>query len=156
MNCPYELVNFIIEYLKNRKCYIEMQHITSVIFDIEKGVPQGSCLGPILFLLFHCEIAQRIPSATHAHLFADDLALIIHASPWWHRTEFAPQMEPIGQQALKQVQAYAFEWKQPVNFPKTEWQWIHRRLVIPTLSLSLDQSTSHKENSRVQILCLSR
>ena len=139
MNCPHELVIFIIEYLKNRKCYIEMNQVTSAIFDIEKGVPQGSCLGPILFLLFHCEIAQRITSATHSHLFADDLALIIHASPWWHRTEFAPQMERIGQQALNQVQAYAVEWKQPINFPKTEWQWIHRRVVIPTLSLSIGQ-----------------
>ena len=84
-------------------------------------------------------MAQRIPSATHSHLFADDLALIIHASPWWHRTEFAPRMERIGQQALNQVQAYAVEWKQPINFPKTEWQWIHRRVVIPTLSLSIGQ-----------------
>ena len=68
MNCPHELVNFIIEYLKNRKCYIEMNQITSSIFEIEKGVPQGSCLGPILFLLFHCELVQCIPSATHAHM----------------------------------------------------------------------------------------
>ena len=105
-------------------------------------MPQGSCLGPILFLLFHCEIAQRIPSATHSHLFADNLALIIHASPWWHRAEFAPQMERIGQQALKQVQAYAVGWKQPVNFPKTEWGWIHRRVVIPTLFLSLSRSVN--------------
>ena len=116
-----------------------MNQITSSIFEIEKGVPQGSCLGPILFFLFHCEMAQRIPAATHAHLFADDLAVIIHASPWWHRSEFAPQMERIGQQALNEVQAYAVEWKQPINFPKTEWQWIHRRVVIPTLSLSIGQ-----------------
>ena len=122
MNCRHELVNFIIEYLKNRKCYIEMNKVTSAIFDIEKGVPQGSCLGLILFLRFHWERAQRIPAATHAHLFADDLALIVNASPWWHRSEFAPQMERIGQQALNQVQAYAVQWKQPINFPKTEWQ----------------------------------
>jgi hypothetical protein len=82
LNCAQELVIFIIEYLKNRECYIEMKQVTSNISEIEKGVPQGSCLGPILFLLFHCEMAQRIPSATHAHLFADDLALIITASPW--------------------------------------------------------------------------
>ena len=46
-------------------------------------------------------------------------------------------MERIGQQALNQFQAYAAEWKQPINFSKTEWRWIHRRAVIPTLSLSL-------------------
>ena len=154
MNCPHELVNFIIEYLKNRKCYTEMQHITSVLFDIEKGVPQGSCLGLILFLLFHCEIAQRIPSATHCHLFADDHALIIHASPWWHRTEFAPQMERIGQQVLNQVQAYAIEWKQPINFPKTEWQWTHRRVFIPTLSLSRSVNITSREQPCTNTLAI--
>ena len=139
MNCPHELVSSIIQYLKNRKCYIEMNQITSSIFEIEKGVPQGSCLGPILFLLFHCEMAQRIPSATHAHLFADVLALIVNASPWWHRSEFASQMQETGQKALNEVQAYSVEWKQPINFPKTDWQWMHRRVVIPTLSLSIGQ-----------------
>ena len=61
MNCPYELVIFILEYLKNRKGSIEMNRLVSSIFDIEKGVPQGSCLGPILFLLFHYELSRRIP-----------------------------------------------------------------------------------------------
>ena len=65
----------------------------------------------ILFILFHCEIAQRIPSATHSHLFADDLAMIIHASPWWYRTELTPQIERTGQQSSNEVQAYAVEWK---------------------------------------------
>ena len=126
MNCPYELVIFIVEYLKNRKGYIEMNRLVSSIFDVEKGVPQGSCLGPILFLLFHCELPRQIPSATYNHLYANDLALIIHASPWWCRSEFVSQMQPLCEKVLKQVQAYAIEWKQPINFPKTVWQWIHR------------------------------
>ena len=137
MNCPRELVLFIIEYLRNRKSYLELNQVTSNIFDIEKGVPQGSCLGPILFLLFHCELAQCIPSATYSHIYADDLALIIHASPWWHRSEFTQQMQRLGQAALKEVHQYAAKWKQPINVTKTEWQWIHRRVVIPTLSLTI-------------------
>ena len=48
-------------------------------------------------------------------------------------------MERIGQQALNEVQAYAIEWKQPINCPKTEWQWIHRRVVTPKLSLAIGQ-----------------
>ena len=48
-------------------------------------------------------------------------------------------MQGTGQKALNEVQAYAAEWKQPINFSKTEWQWIHRRVVIQTLSLTIDQ-----------------
>ena len=138
MNCPYELIIFIMDYLKDRKCYIELNQMKSIIFDIEKGVPQGSCLGPILFLLFHCEMPQKIPSSTYSHLFADDLALILHASPWWQKSQFQSQMQDVGQKVLEQLHAYASEWKQPINFSKTEWQWIHRRVSIPPLSLTLD------------------
>ena len=96
MNCPHKLVIFILEYLKNCKYYIELKQDTSGIFDNEKGLPHSSCVGPILFLPFHREMAQRITSATHPPLFADDLAMIMYASPWCHRTEFAPQLEQIG------------------------------------------------------------
>ena len=137
MHCPYELFVFIIDYLKDRQCYIELNAAKSMIFDVEKGVPQGSCLGPILFLLFHCEMPQRIPSATYSQLFTDDLALIIHASPWWSRSEFASRLQQLAQTALNQTHAYAIEWKQPMNFSKTEWQWTHLRVSLPVLSLSI-------------------
>ena len=60
-------------------------------------------------------------------------------------------MQRTGQKALNEAHAYAAGWKQPINFPKTEWQGIHRQVVLPTLSLSLDRPTSPKESSRVQI-----
>ena len=110
----------------------------------------------MLLLLFYCEMAQRIPATTHSHLFAAVLALIIHATAWWHRTQFALQMERIGQQALKQVQVDTVEWKQSINFFKSKWQWAQRRVFIPIISVSLDRPTSHPENSRVQMPCVSR
>jgi hypothetical protein len=139
MNCPRELVEFIIQYLKNRQCYIELNGRISDILNIEKGVPQGSCLGPILFLLFHCTLAQELTSATHTHLYADDLAIIITASPWWCRHEFEENMQYLAQRTLDQLQLYADTWKQPINPRKTEWQWIHRRVVLPSITLTINQ-----------------
>ena len=127
--------------MKDRQCYIELNQLVSDVFNIEKGVPQGSCLGPILFILFHCEMADKIPSATHKHLFADDLGLIIVASPWWRRSEFTLRMQQLGQQVLNEVQYYANQWKQPINCSKTKWQWIHRRVCMPSLTLQIDQHT---------------
>ena len=82
LQCPSELLTFIIEYLRNCKCFISLNESISPSFSVQKGVPQGSCLGPLLFLLFHSELPHRIPSASYSHLFADDLAVIVHASPW--------------------------------------------------------------------------
>lgn len=81
LQCPFELMIFVIEYLRNRKCLISMNDLISPLIPVQKGVPQGSCLGPVLFLLFHSELPQSIPSASHCHLFADDLAVVVHASP---------------------------------------------------------------------------
>ena len=78
MNCSRQLIEFIIRYLINRQCYIDLNGLTSNNFNIEKGVPQGLCLEPILF---HCTLAEEITFASHAHLYADDLALIITGSP---------------------------------------------------------------------------
>jgi hypothetical protein len=48
-------------------------------------------------------------------------------------------MQRLGEKALKQVQSYAIEWKQPINFPKIVWQWIHRRVNPPSLDLVVDE-----------------
>ena len=106
---------------------------------LKKGVPQGSCLGPILFLLYHHSLADKIPSATRKHLFADDLGLVLIASPWWRRSELVPRMQKMAQQVLDEVQLYAVQWKQPVNHSKTEWQWIHRKVHMPTITLTVGQ-----------------
>lgn len=52
LECASELLTFIIEYLRNRHCYISMNQLISPLISVRKGVPQGSCLGPTLFLLF--------------------------------------------------------------------------------------------------------
>ena len=48
-------------------------------------------------------------------------------------------MQCLGEKALNQVQSYAIEWKQPINFAKTEWQWIHRRVCPPSLNIVIDE-----------------
>ena len=38
-------------YLSNRKQYFQLNGVDSKVNDINVGVPQGSCLGPLLFLV---------------------------------------------------------------------------------------------------------
>ena len=58
----------------------------SAVMQIQFGVPQGSVLGPNLFVLYAAEvieIAER--HGFSAHAYADDLQLYDHADPphWW-------------------------------------------------------------------------
>lgn len=62
-------------YLSNRKQRVILPGATSGWADIHAGVPQGSILGPLLFLLFINDIVLDIGS--NIRLFADDTSLYI-------------------------------------------------------------------------------
>ena len=65
-------------YLYNRQQLVSFQQETSEYLDIKNGVPQGSVLGPILFLLFINDISNFTLEGCVLNMFADDV--IIYAS----------------------------------------------------------------------------
>lgn len=68
--------NFWFEsYLHNRTQRVRMGKALSEIFEIPYGVPQGSVLGPILFLIFVNDFSHYI-SDCHVLQYADDTQLI--------------------------------------------------------------------------------
>ncbi len=58
------------DYLTNRKQYLELYDIKSSMETILCGVPQGSILGPILFLVYVNDISRSTPLSILS--FADD------------------------------------------------------------------------------------
>ena len=65
-------------YLSDRKQVTVVDGCVSLLELIEWGVPQGSVLGPLLFLIFINDIPHASELATW--LFADDTSLVASAS----------------------------------------------------------------------------
>ena len=74
------LLNLLCDFLRNRKQRVLLNGQVSDWSDVRAGVPQGSILGPLLFLIYINDLSEGLSS--NAKLFVDDTSLfsVIHDS----------------------------------------------------------------------------
>ena len=72
------LLNLLSNFLRNRKQSVALNLQTFSWTDVNAGVPQGSILDPLLFLIYINDLADGLSS--NAKLFADDTSLfsVVH------------------------------------------------------------------------------
>lgn len=71
------LLNLLYSYLFDRKQCVNLNGIYSVLADIDYGVPQGSILGPLLFILFINDLPQ-LTFNLEISIYADDTVFHYH------------------------------------------------------------------------------
>ena len=67
------LLETLTDFLKDRKQRVVLNGQNSSLANIEAGVPQGSILGPLLFLIYINDLPDNL--STNVKLFADDTSL---------------------------------------------------------------------------------
>jgi len=76
MGITGNVINWFSSYLTNRKQVVSFKNTTSSEQIVDNGVPQGTILGPILFLIYINDLCKII-NKCEIQLFADDTMLYI-------------------------------------------------------------------------------
>ena len=101
-----QVYKLIENYLTNRKQRVTLNGLHSDWIDISAGVPQGSILGPLLFLIYINDLPENITSFTK--LFADDTSIF---SKVRDVNESCSDLN----NDLNIINEWAFQWKMSFN-----------------------------------------
>ena len=129
------LLSWFSHYLQDRKQRVVLPGASSNWSSVQAGVPQGSILGPLLFLLYINDIVEDIQSSIR--LFADDTSLYIIVD------------DPLGaaitlNSDLSRIHRWASQWLVTFNPSKSESLLFSRKInkpYHPPLTMNYQQVT---------------
>ena len=110
------VLSWFRSYLTNRKLKVNINGSYSETFDLQCGVPQGSCLGPVLFTQYASTIFNIVDMDIHG--YADDHQLYLAFSP----RQASNQVISVAtvENCLSNVKRWMVHNKLQMNNPKTE------------------------------------
>ena len=140
------LLNWFSDYLSDRKQRVIIPGVQSNWADVKAGVPQGSILGPLLFLVYINDIVSDIQS--NIRLFADDTSLYLIV-------EHANVSADILNTDISKITEWAKSWIVSFNPTKTESLLISRKVNKtrhPSLSMANEEITEVSSHRHLGIL----
>ena len=135
-----KMLKWFSDYLIDRKQAVVIKGKTSSYKSISSGVPQGSVLGPLLFLIYINDIVKDIESIVK--LFADDTSMYLSLEDTEERSRLLNS-------DLNKITNWSVKWKVDFHPLKTELMNFCNKRVPDTLPLlfgqqALNPSSNHK------------
>ena len=110
-------LNWFSSYLSNRFQFVELNGMSSSLRKLTCGIPQGSCLGPLLFLIYINDLPNT-SKLLNFHLFADDTHI-------YHESSTLKSLELVMNKELKKISTWLIVNRLSLNVKKTNFVLFH-------------------------------
>ena len=125
-NSPFRLLK---SYLSGRSACTVVDGKVSDCLPVEAGVPQGSRLGPLLFIIFINDIISNLESTPQ--IFADDTTLLTSGDETHETTSLLNR-------DLAKIAIWGKKWKVKFNSDKTKDMIFSKKIINNSLPLIFD------------------
>ena len=135
MGIEGSLLNWIKDFLSDRRQRVLLGHSKSNWVPVTSGIPQGSVLGPILFVIFINDLPNSISS--YIKIFADDTKI-------FRALRSAGDISTLQEDVNKMLE-WSIKWQLPFNIPKCKI--IHYGKNNPNHIYSMDSRNMTEDTS---------
>ena len=128
------VLSWFSSYLTNRTQTVLIDDAYSDKFDVKFGVPQGSCLGPLLFTVYTSELFRIIENhLPNCHCYADDTQLYLAFKPGsdYDQAAAVSAMES----CISDIRRWMLSKKLKLNDDKTEFLIIGTRQQLEKVNI---------------------
>ena len=139
-----QIFGLISSFLSNRWLWVVLDGKSSQEYPVNAGVPQGSILGPTLFLLFINDLPEDV--ICNIAIYADDTTLYSkcdQASDLWQQLELASELES----DLRDTVDRGRKWLVDFNSGKTQLVAFDRSKNTGAIDVKMDGSVLEKKTS---------
>lgn len=134
---PPQIYQILKSYLQNRHFFVKIQDEQSTLQKIQAGVPQGSVLGPVLYLLYTADLPTS--EKTTLSTFADDTAVLASDSN-------ANIASTLLQEHLAKIENWLSKWRIKANESKSiHVTFTMRKGTCPPVTLNNHQLPQENE-----------
>lgn len=112
LGLPVCMIRWCRAFLSDRRANVHFGDARSKRRRMRDGLPQGTVLGPLLFLIYINDLIKDLPAGVEISLFADDICL-------WVQDQSIDLASALLEKAIHVVERFATEWKLTISMAKT-------------------------------------
>ncbi len=135
---PKNLIGWLADFLRDRKLQARVAGFLSKSVVVNCGVPQGSPLSPLLYILYTADLLEEPSPNTITEAYADDLTISAVGIDFTD-AEIAAQNE------IDRISQWAIRWRQKFNATKSEvmpFSWLPTAINITINGIAIPQVVS--------------